>query len=81
MYRRNTYVAFLLVKVEPGKEKEVLDMIVERFRENVSEARITYGEYDIVVRIEAATMRSLDAVIRAIRMLPGIVSTVTLLAA
>ncbi len=80
MYRAGL-VAFLLLRVRPGMEKEVRDAILERFGGNVTEARITYGEYDVVVRVEAASQRQLDAVIRGVKRLPGVEYVVTLLAA
>jgi len=78
---RGGVVAFLLLRVRPGFEREVRDAILERFGGNVTEAWITYGEYDIVVRVEAASQRQLDAVIRGVRRIRGVESLVTLLAA
>ena len=73
-------VAFVLMRVEAGKEVEVLNEVLNKFRDSVTEARITYGEYDIVVRVVAANMRALEAVISGIRRLNGVVHTVTLIA-
>ncbi len=74
-------VAYILVKVNAGKEKEVLDDILRSFTRNITEARITYGEYDIVIRVVANNMRMLDMIVKGIRRTPGVAETTTLIAA
>ena len=47
---------------------------------NVKEARLVYGVYDIVTKIEAETMDKLkDVIAQKVRKVPGIRSTLTLL--
>ena len=73
-------VAYILVNVEVGMEGEVRDKIVDKFNKAVTEARIVYGEYDIVVRVEVDSMRALEAVVSGIRAIEGVRRTVTLIA-
>lgn len=73
-------VAYVLVNVEVGMENEVRDKIIEKFNKAVTEARITYGEYDIVVRIEVDSMKALETVVSGIRSIEGVRRTVTLIA-
>jgi DNA-binding Lrp family transcriptional regulator len=73
-------VAYILIKVEAGKEREIIERISKEFYRNVTEARITYGDYDIVVRVEADNMRMLDSIVTNIRKLDGVEETKTLIA-
>lgn len=73
-------VAYILVNVEVGVENEVRDEIIRRFDKAVTEARVTYGEYDIVVRVEVDSMKALETIISSIRSIGGVRRTVTLIA-
>lgn len=73
-------VAYVLVNVEVGMENDVRDKIIEKFNKAVTEARITYGEYDIVVRVEVDSMKALETVVSGIRAIEGVRRTVTLIA-
>jgi len=73
-------VAYILVNVDVGAENDVRDEIVRKFNKAVTEARITYGEYDIVVRVEVESMKALETVISGIRAIEGVRRTVTLIA-
>lgn len=73
-------VAYILVNVEVGVENDVRDEIVRRFNRAVTEARITYGEYDIVVRVEVDSMKALETIVSSIRAIEGVRRTVTLIA-
>ncbi|MCE4611795.1 MAG: Lrp/AsnC ligand binding domain-containing protein [Desulfurococcales archaeon] len=77
---RGRVVAYILVKVLAGKERDVVDKILKDFYRNVTEARITYGDYDIVVRVEADNMRLLDSIVSNIRKIDGVEETKTLIA-
>ncbi len=71
-------VAIVLINTDIGKETEVF----ERLKKvpNVREAYITYGTFDIVVKIEANNLNELNNIItREIRNMPGIRSTLTLI--
>lgn len=72
-------VAYVLAKVEAGKDEEVLTE-VKRIS-GVKEAVPTYGVYDLHVEVSFATMEELDRFIfDKIRRIVGIKETVTLLA-
>lgn len=73
-------VAYILLNVDIGMEHKVVETILERFSRWVTEARVTYGEHDAVVRVEVPNMRVLDGVVTGIRELEGVRKTVTLIA-
>jgi len=71
-------LAFVLVNAEVGSEGEV----VKKLREidNVKEAHLVYGVYDLIAKVEAETMDKLkDVIAQKVRKVPGIRSTLTLL--
>lgn len=71
-------LAFVLVSAEVGSEEEVVKELREM--DNIKEAHLVYGVYDIVAKVEAETMEKLKAVIaQKVRKLTGIRSTLTLL--
>jgi DNA-binding Lrp family transcriptional regulator len=71
--------AYILAKVEAGKDEEVLKEIKKR--QGVMQATPTYGVYDLHVEVSFTTMEELDGFIfNEIRRLPGIKETVTLIA-
>ena len=72
-------VAYILVDVDIGAEHEVVKEILEKYGRLVTEARITYGEHDLVVRVEVPNMRSLDMVVSGIREIKGVRKTTTLI--
>jgi DNA-binding Lrp family transcriptional regulator len=70
--------AYILLNVEPGAEGKVL----ERLRNIgiVKEAFVSYGVYDLIIRLDADTMEQLkDAVSHKIRTTDQVRSTVTLI--
>jgi DNA-binding Lrp family transcriptional regulator len=72
-------VAYVLGKVESGKDQEVLGEV--RKMPGVRQAIPTYGVYDLHVEVSFATMDELDRFIfDGIRRIPGIKETVTLIA-
>jgi DNA-binding Lrp family transcriptional regulator len=72
-------VAYVLAKVEAGKDKEILS---ETQRSTgVIEATPTYGVYDLHIKVEFNTIEELDEFIfNKIRRIPGVRETVTLIA-
>jgi DNA-binding Lrp family transcriptional regulator len=73
-------VSYTLVRVQPSKDLDILNK-VKTFPE-VKEVITTYGEYDMIVKIEEATMDDLDEFIfQKLRHLEGIESTTTLIQA
>jgi DNA-binding Lrp family transcriptional regulator len=69
--------AWLLLKVAPGMEKEVLTKVSEMGF--VQEASIVYGKYDMVVKAGVDNIESFDGnVVKPIREIDGVESTLTL---
>ena len=72
-------VAYILAKVEAGKDQEVLREVKKK--SGVRQATPTYGVYDLHVEVSFNTMDELDKFIfDKIRRIPGIKETVTLIA-
>ncbi|MGA3288864.1 MAG: Lrp/AsnC ligand binding domain-containing protein [Candidatus Bathyarchaeia archaeon] len=70
--------AYVLFNVESGSEDTVLKQL--RNLNNVEEAYVSYGVYDLVVRIKADTMEELkDSVTHKIRTIKQVRSTLTLI--
>ncbi|OYT31515.1 MAG: AsnC family transcriptional regulator [Thermofilum sp. ex4484_79] len=70
-------VAYAILVVEVGKEYEVAEQL--RKIEGITEARVVYGEYDIVVRMEAKSIRDLERIVMTIRRTKGVLKSVTLI--
>ena len=70
--------AYVLFNVESGSEDAVLKQL--RNLSNVEEAYVSYGVYDLVIRVTANTMEELkDAVTHKIRTIKQVRSTLTLI--
>jgi len=70
--------AYVLVNTEVGQEHAVADRI-RHLAPEVVRVVVTYGQYDLVVEIEADRLGLLDSIITRIRSIPGVKSTVTLI--
>jgi DNA-binding Lrp family transcriptional regulator len=71
-------MAFILVNVEAGADKEVLENI--RKIPEVKQAYMVYGVYDIVAILEADTLEKLrECVTKKIRQLDKVRSTMTMI--
>ena len=70
--------AFILLNVESGSEDNVLKQL--KRLEAVKEAYVSYGVYDLIIRIKADTMDELkDSVTNKIRTINKVRSTLTLI--
>ncbi len=70
--------AFLLLNVETGSEDYVLNQL--RKMDFVEEAYVSYGGYDLIIRVKATSMTELkDSVTHKIRALDKVRSTLTLI--
>jgi DNA-binding Lrp family transcriptional regulator len=70
--------AYVLFNVESGSEDSVLKQV--KSLGNVEESYISYGVYDLVIRIKADTMELLkDLVTHKIRTIKQVRSTLTLI--
>ena len=74
-----TLKAYVVATVKRGKEHDAAQKI--RRTKEVTEALVTYGLYDIVVRIEAKSLGQLDKIVTDIRQMPEIQQTSTLVGA
>lgn len=70
-------VAFILIVSELAKEREVVREILSI--PGVVEARLLFGEYDALARVEVSDIAELDRVVTSIRNTRGVVKTVTLI--
>jgi len=70
-------VGYVLVNVSPGKEYEAFKVIKDI--ENVSDATLLFGDYDIIVKLEAETLGIIaKTVVDIIRQVPGVIDSKTL---
>lgn len=71
--------AYFMAIVKRGTEHEVAKRLGKI--EGVTDALVTYGLWDIIVRIEAPNLGKLDALITEMRKMEDIVQTSTLIGA
>jgi DNA-binding Lrp family transcriptional regulator len=69
--------AYFLANAKQGTEHEVAQKI--RKMKEVTDVTVTYGLWDLVVRIEAETLGHLDKIITEIRQIKEIEQTTTLI--
>ena len=70
---------YVLIKVEPGRIEEVLNLVMQK--KYVKVASAVTGSYDIIVQIEGASIADiLTSVVKEIHKIEGIKSTETLVA-
>ena len=74
-----TIVAYVLLTVETGKDREILGKIREL--PLVKEAAITFGEWDIIVSTEVKDVEELNDLVVKIRKIPGVDRTYTIVTA
>jgi len=70
--------AYILVKVEAGKDEETFSEIAKL--SNVSKANSTYGIYDLIIAVEFSKIEELDEfVFNKVRKIPGVKETATMI--
>jgi DNA-binding Lrp family transcriptional regulator len=70
-------IAFVLITTKPGSEKEIYSTL-KGFNE-IIELYPLFGEYDLIVRLEASDMDAIGKlVVEKIRSLDGVLETKTL---
>ena len=73
-------ISYTLARVLPAKDKEVYDKV--KILPEVREVILTYGEYDLIIKVESNSLEDLDYFIfNKLRTTDGIASTTTLLEA
>ena len=69
--------AFVLMSVQPGMERQVISSLKKL--DKVSEAFIIFGQYDLIINVQADTREDLwDFIGREIRAIEGTRGTLTL---
>ncbi|HDO42409.1 MAG TPA: Lrp/AsnC family transcriptional regulator [Candidatus Bathyarchaeota archaeon] len=71
--------AYVLFKVNSGTEKDVCRKIADL--DNVLDASIIYGEYDIVARIIVPELPKLNEFLDNVRSIPSVILTSTMIVA
>jgi DNA-binding Lrp family transcriptional regulator len=71
-------IAYVLALASAGSEHDVAEQIKKI--EDVTDAKVCYGAWDIVVSVQTENFGKLDAVVTKIRKLPNIEQTTTLVA-
>ena len=70
-------VGYVLLNVVPGAEHDVYLQLQQL--ESVSDATVLFGDYDLIVKLQAVDLSSIaKAVVESIRQIPGVVDTKTL---
>lgn len=70
--------AFVLVMSKTGKEKEVLKSL--QSLDEIREASIVFGDYDIIAKVDVADINDLNNIlVTKIRKIPDIAGTTTLI--
>ena len=70
--------AFVMAKVDAGKDKDVLEKA--KLVNGVEEISATYGIYDLVVRVHFQSVEALDKfVFHELRAIPSVRETATLI--
>ncbi len=77
MKSKSKVVAYILLNISTGRELDVLKYAKKL--NGVTEARLVYGEYDGIVRVEVDEIKELDKVVLRLRAHDGVLRTVTLL--
>ena len=75
----NLVSAYVLAKIEAGKDREIFHAIKKL--EGVKRASATYGIYDLFIEIDLKGIEELDQfVFDKLRKIPGVKETVTVIA-
>ena len=70
-------VGYVLVNVSPGQEYDAFQSI--KNIENVVDATLLFGDYDIIIKLEAETLGVIaKTVVDIIRQVPGVIDSKTL---
>ena len=68
---------YVLINVEPGSESDVYKVALSL--DCVTDANMLFGDYDLIVKIEASSMGEIARhVVESIRAIQGVVNTKTL---
>lgn len=77
LIRQSMAVGYVLINVTPGEEYDAYQAI--KGLENVADVTLLFGDYDIIVKLEADSLSTIAAtVVDTIRQVGGVVDTKTL---
>ncbi len=77
--RANVDTAFILLKAEPARERDVYQSLTQV--PEVQETHALYGEYDLLVRVECSSSKELTRLLmEKMRQIDGVKETETLIA-
>ena len=72
--------SYTLIRILPTKDEEVYNTV--RVLKEVKELVLTYGEYDLIIKVESETLEELDSFIfNKLRTTNGVEATTTLIEA
>lgn len=72
-----TPIGFVLIDIEPNREKEVYEKLIKLPR--IVELYPLFGEYDLIAKVEADSFDAIgDFVVQSIRSVEGVKATKTL---
>ncbi|MEM1581841.1 MAG: Lrp/AsnC ligand binding domain-containing protein [Candidatus Bathyarchaeia archaeon] len=71
--------AYVLFKVNSGTEKDVCKKVSDL--DNVLDASIIYGEYDIIARVAVPELAQLNEFLDNVRNIPSVILTSTMIVA
>jgi DNA-binding Lrp family transcriptional regulator len=75
---QDTESAYMLINCELGSESSIIEQL--KLIPNIKEARGVFGNYDILVKIQAASVESLREIVTfKIRKIPKIYCTTTIM--
>nr|MDO8079768.1 Lrp/AsnC ligand binding domain-containing protein [Candidatus Freyarchaeota archaeon] len=69
-------IAYIMLLTSVGKEHEIAEAVANY--DNVTEAKVVYGSWDVVVRASLDELSQLDVLVTSIRKLEGVEQTTTL---
>ena len=73
-------LAYVMVRVDAGKERDVLEKVTKW--EEVKEAHIIYGEWDIIIKVEVDSIEDITSfVVDKLRTLEDVKLTSTMIVA
>ncbi len=72
--------AYIMMNIKSGSEDQVCERLTDY--QEVEEVAVIYGEYDAVIKVKTADMKTLDTfIIEKLRAIPNIFLTATMLIA
>jgi len=78
-----TITAYILVVTKVGREHPIKDEIEKIGQAMEGEVWVdvkpVFGEFDLIVIVEARSIRAIDKLVSQLRMLPGVEKTLTLI--